>query len=304
MKTDILRHIFVYVIMLIITISCNDDKTIITIEDNKNNIDSLVNCNIFRNFKFNINAYNYRISDTTDYGYESLNRGNKVHIFIYKQGESPLSAPHFYKGLYKINIENKLMPVYDNIQIPKGIYDFYFLSVLNSQYDQVPVFDISGGISDYIYNQRDYAWAKLENVDVTDSVEKVLDVSLERSCVKINISFNSASPYNIDSIYNIKITAPDHTQCYWNLYSGLINPSDSISETIDLKNTKNICETYILPSYGNDSISLKFNAIVDKINRHYNLKLPRPEKNIYHFGYLYNYNVMVYGENIECSLKN
>ena len=175
-------------------------------------------------FSFNVVVNNFKKYDqstkSTSNQNETIKKEALFHVFIYKQGDNPFTNNHFYKGLYRTNFSGQLTSVYDEIQLPRGIYDLYILSVLNSDFDQVPRFSIYEATSDYIYNKLDYAWCRILNVDIKQCDEKEVKLSMERSTVKFNVNFENGDSCTIDSIYDVRLTAPDHTHCYWNLYSG------------------------------------------------------------------------------------
>lgn len=273
---------------------CSDDDMTVRIYDPYHSSDSVVSDTILYTPALKTYAVAFRKAPAltrVDETVSELPKGVVIHIFVYKENESPDQAPCFCKALYTINKWGQLVAVYDKMKLPSGNYDFYAATVCNSTFDQVPLFDPVTGLSDYVYNQRDYLWSELKHVTVGAKSISPLVFKFDRLSSSFVFRFDAEGFLSSDSILEVSLTAPSEKECGWSLASGLINPSLSGDTLVRLKLNGRVASDIRLPHETYENLQLYCRVKESYTEKTYTAAVPLPYGHIYQGGYEYDYRV-------------
>ena len=226
------------ILIIVISISsCSKDRALVIIEDPDLSESYDIDYDA-KTPKFNAKVRDYSLLSTRadntlnndNVIYRRLFYKDVVHIYFYKEGIYPDTGKYYCQALYKTNKKGLLIPVYDEVKIPPGIYNIYAVTALNSPYDQIPDFVDSTGVSNYIYNDVDYLWSNINDVDLRDEPSPTIEFVMEHLCCKLQFDFVAAEGDSINEVISANITAGDHLECSWAMNTGIINPATDINE--------------------------------------------------------------------------
>ena len=179
--------------------------------------------------------------------YTFQNMGDDIAATNYQTLESGVLTPVSGSGL----------------SLPSGTYDFYALSIGNQSVlpPTVTNFD-TGFTSSTLSNGVDYLSCVMEKETVSGATSFDLNFNHAASQVIVIIG-SSAATTTIDSINTASISAPSTTSEYLDIYTGIINPSHTLSGTIDMAITDSICQQILLPLGYSGSLNMDFSAYVN-----------------------------------------
>ncbi len=301
------KHKLKYILHLLIILllsSCSKDLSIISIDDDINNI-NISKDTLF--FDINLSAYVE--------SYQSITRSSSdttleilpnaiIHIYAYKQYETPDENKCFAKSVYQSRKTGKINPIHDNLKLNKGIYNFYMLSVFNSTHDRVPDFDPLNGKSSAVYNGVDYLWGMISNFEIKDDIKNILEFKLKRCCLSIefNFEFNNS---NYNKLYSAEIEAGDASQCAWSIATGIINPAANSNEIYRLNTDSCSAKAILLPFESTIPSKLSFVVTNSQLEmKEYTLDISPHFGNVFHWGYNFVYKIIIDNNNAYISKNN
>lgn len=175
----------------------------------------------------------------------------------------------------------------NSLFLPKGLYDFYSVSLNNNT---SPDLDFSAGLSGQLVNGVDYLWASARNSAVDGDTNIAL--LYKHSVCKVNI-YISATP-EISDIYirSIKYTLPLESGIRMNLKNGTVPTSQSVGFLTTIPGTDNSRTFICLPCSAMMVIEITVDAVIngelfsDRVYR-------TAVSEVFRQGYMYN---------LECSL--
>lgn len=278
---------------------CSEDDMTVRIYDPYHSSDSVVSDTILYTPALKTYAVAFRKAPPltrVDETVSELPKGVVIHIYVYKENEYPDQAICFSKTLYTINKWGQLVAVYDKMRLPAGNYNFYAATVCNSSFDQVPLFDPVTGLSDYVYNQRDYLWSELKHVAVGAKSTSPLVFKFDRLSSSFVFRFDTDGTLPSDSILEVSLTAPSEKECAWSLASGLINPSLSADTLVRLKLNGREAYGIRLPQESYENLQLYCRVKENYTEKTYTAAVPLPYGHIYQGGYEYVYEVTLHAD--------
>ena len=167
----------------------------------------------------------------------------------------------------------------DDVQmtLPTGTYALYSAGV-NTENVTVPTFN-SDGLATSLQNQYDYIWWS-ESGFVPTYPSSVIQIDYKHCCIQV-VVFVSGEGVTINNISDMKITTSTTNNISWNLFTGAIGPSQSISTSYTAMGIASIKSGYagqiiMLPLKMSGNLGIQFNAQLDdnNINRAYEANLP------------------------------
>lgn len=136
-----------------------------------------------------------------------------IHIIhsgtrIYYAGGSPLNGQSDNYGYI-----NPVNPVY----LERGLYDFYLLSVNDSQ---LPQLTFSNGYAVNLSNGLDYLWSGIKGVTIAG--DRTLSFNFKRLCCRIELNVKSSASIKNMVVKKIEFALPDAAGYALDLISGNI----------------------------------------------------------------------------------
>ena len=167
------------------------------------------------------------------------------------------------------------------MNLATGSYVFYTPAV-NTKNVRVPAF--TNGTATSISNKTDYVWST-KSLAVTGGTDQQVDLSLSHSCVQIVIQVLSSNvTLNTSIVPTISITPSTvNSSSTWNLTTGVINPSTSISTSTDMgvtlstsSDTLFMGQIIMLPLIYSDDLTADFSVTMkdESTARNYTAQLP------------------------------
>lgn len=296
-----IRSIYILILSLLLLIhltGCSKVNARLTIEDNEQGeeyIGDSVYCT--PRFTLLLTPFDQKTAKVSDQSKPDIymNERSIVHVFFYNQGEMPDKYPCRYKSIYRVKKNGNIAAVYNDIQVKKGNYDIYLLSSNDSLKDQVPEFDPYKGLSGYIYNQTDYLWAQIPDVNLTPEKPTQLNARMEHAGCKLRFQFSTSEDEPFE-IKNIILIAPTEDECKWSLSTGIISPAKTVNSRYRLKLNKDRAETIILPLISNDPLFLLIDAANGKQNLTYRIPIRPSQGTIFQFGAQHDYQIILTGD--------
>ena len=285
-------HIIVVLLCICIT-SCSKDLAIIHIDE----IYHSNNDTVFNDINLNAQVESFisiPISNLINDEMLNLSTDAFVHIYAYRLNESPDENKCFAKSVYKVRKTGKIIPIHDNLRLTQGFYNFYILSVMNATHDKVPDFTPYTGISMRIYNGNDYIWGAKYGVEIKNSIDNTIDMTLKRCCCNFIFEFNFDSDSEFNNLISAEIDAPTEKASSWSIATGIINPPNTYTDKLALSINNNQATGVMLPFETSSDINLSFILENDKhTEQKYDIKIPPQRGGIFQWGYSYKYNIVI-----------
>ena len=159
---------------------------------------------------------------TSTSGVSQIATGRNVSVYAYNSGELTKMVN------YVSTSSGSLSPVStgDNMVIPTGTYDFYFVGNNNSSSSVVPTFSL--GKLESLSNGIDYISVADKGVVVTGA--KDLTVTMAHACTQVVLAFassgttTSSTAVTLNTLNSSKISASTTRGATWNILTGAITP--------------------------------------------------------------------------------
>lgn len=228
--------------------------------------------------------------------YSPLGPNRYVTVYV-----NVTNGPYVTKVRYITTNTSTLSPINNVLTLAGGkAYNFYAVSASNLKY-QIPNF-INSIVTPIEYN-IDYLQGNVLNVTPTHT-DHNYDLYLSHLCTQVSFVLTTAQGVTLTDLSSIELTPSSTQGINWNIYSGMIGPSTSISPTyqpMDLTQTSD--STYVgvfimpplkLSTEGlmNVKLNTKININGVNYNRAYITKLPVPN-NALQPNYSYRYNAIL-----------
>lgn len=245
-------------------------------------------------FNVGVNAYRNAESLTSKQAdeLEHLKENAILHILFYKKDQYPDQHPVYYKSIFRVKKSGDLTPVYNDIQIPKGIYNVYFLSTNHPSKDLMPDFHPYQGMARYLYNGIDYIWGEALNIEIDQSSVHTHLFTLSHMTSLQQFDFKTTDSQKL-TINRTTISAPTEDECSWSILTGLISQAKTLSSAHLLTISQTTASSYFLPAEISQDLRLRIEATIGEKKQNYELSIPAPAGQILQFGQRYQYTILL-----------
>ncbi len=217
------------------------------------------------------------VSSVTSNSVTPIQINRYSHIYVYKQGNTPLNAPYLSMGIFRSETAGSLTAIGWPITLSRGIYDLYSAGSNYEGSDQGP--DFFGGIASNLAQDVDYFWWKQLNVTITTS-NTIVPITYSHSCAQIIIDFSASGTNTLNKLSHVDITLGNTIHCNLSLQTGYISPSKSIPGNTTMMRLNGLTATVvslpIAPASTIKYLTATINATVNNQSSWYTLKVPLP----------------------------
>ena len=296
-------HVLICSLILLFSAGCSKENGVVRIwGDGSDSLPSIDNNKdtviITPSFSAYVDGYKIDTRNSLSESKDPITHQSILHIFIYKNDTDPDQGKHFHKGLYTVLKSGRLVPVYNAVKLPPGTYKMFALSSNGTPYDNVPDFDPVTGNSRYVYNGLDDIWGESDSIVIGKDSLPNIAFQMQRSCCRIGFDFIPNRGSDEIELTEVILSAPTEEECSWSISTGIIAPAETLESILPLRINGLNAAGFILPCRMRTSLELSVSLKINGVTHSYQADVPIPYGKIYQFGFRYDYQVRIDGENI------
>jgi hypothetical protein len=189
-------------------------------------------------------------------GQSAFTTGNRSSILVFESESLSQyfgGTPVFATG----GSEGELVPQ-NSISLVKGSYDFYSLSLNNSQN---PSLVFENGLCRELENGIDYLWAAQKNIMV--NTDKVIVFNYKRLACLVAFKVKADTSIKNLVIRDMKLSAPKTDSIFLDLSQGRISSSTACGSLISLGGSGNERSAIIVPKEGSTYLEVELDATIN-----------------------------------------
>ena len=207
-------------------------------------------------------------------GLSALQQNRYVEVYCYYNMDDFKDSV-----LYNTVRAGVLSPVSGNqLQVPPASYEFYAIGIANRVLTPPSFTNLEYGMSsNNLQNGIDYIGGYIVDQEVAQDMD--LTLTMSHACAQIIVEVGSASEsITVDSLSGVTITPPSTANSKFVLFTGLITPATTLSNSTPLAMNVNgtVCNQIVLPlSYSGD-LTFTFTAYINgsTTGRQYSANIP------------------------------